>query len=103
MACSRKGLTQCHYEEPSAKNPNARYLFEGIRLLLSMTPSQATSALLAVGDLDKDAEIIAVLRDLASNSAKQTTYFTGPSTGFARFLERKHPVPYPILDPSDPR
>lgn len=102
-ACFRKGLEQCHYEEPSTKDKHAGLLQEGIRLLLSMQPSSSSSALLAVGDLERDTEIIDKLRDLASTTSLQTAYGTGPATGFARFLERKHQFSYPILAPTSPR
>lgn len=67
-----------------------------------MPPAQTAAALLAVADLDKDTEIIAALRDMASSPTRQTAYITGPSTGFTRFLERKHPYAYPINAPTDP-
>jgi hypothetical protein len=102
-ACFRKGLEQCHYEEPSTKDKHAGLLQEGIRILLSMQPSSTSSALLAVGDLERDTEIIDKLRDLASTASLQTAYGTGPATGFARFLERKHQFSYPILAPTSPR
>lgn len=68
-----------------------------------MSPSQATAALLAVGDMERDVEIIAALRGMASSPTRQTAYITGPSSGFARFLERKHPISYPIQEPMSPR
>jgi hypothetical protein len=102
-ACFRKGLEQCHYEEPSTKDKHAGFLQEGIRLLLSMDPSSASSALLAVGDLEIDTDIIDKLRDIASTTSLQTAYGTGPAAGFSRFLERKHQFSYPILAPTSPR
>jgi hypothetical protein len=78
-------------------------LVEAIGLLNSLTPAEANLTLLKLVDVDRDAEIIATLRDVASITSRSSADVHETSTSFARMLEAKHPFTYPVFEPIDPK
>jgi hypothetical protein len=100
--CQQRGISKCHYENPSTKNANAGLLAEAIRLLNSMSPSKANAALAAVRTLDRDLDILKTLGDCTSAPAWQPNDTTNTSSEFWRLLESAHPFAYPNLEPIAP-